>query len=92
MAIQNKEIKEVVKPAGCFSRQSKVVPFLPFSACTMWLRVKEGTFPGMMAGYACFTRTIIPVPSALMSLQGLLNASVVAYRAILSALQCTFTA
>lgn len=45
MAMQNKEIKEVVKPAGCFSRQSKVVLFLPFSACTMWRRVKEGTFP-----------------------------------------------
>lgn len=44
MTIQQSEIKEVFK-AGCFSRQSKVVPLLPFSACTMWRFCKEGTFP-----------------------------------------------
>jgi len=44
MAIHEQEIKEVFK-AGCFSRQSKVVPLLPFSACTMWRFCKEGSFP-----------------------------------------------
>jgi predicted DNA-binding transcriptional regulator AlpA len=45
MAIQqSKEVKEVFK-AGCFSRQSKIVPLLPFSAPTLWRKCKQGDFP-----------------------------------------------
>jgi prophage regulatory protein len=44
MSSQQRQIKEIFK-AGCFSRQSKLAQFLPFSTATMWRRCKEGTFP-----------------------------------------------
>jgi prophage regulatory protein len=41
--ISNRE--QEVLPATGFVRQSQLMVFIPFSAATLWRRVKDGTFP-----------------------------------------------